>query len=442
MPMNRRLQYFFMMLFFTALFFSCDKDPSPIGLDLQPDEDKLGVFISDTTTLFAHSVLIDSIRTDETSISLLGSYYDPVFGSSTASIYTQIRLSTTSVNFGENPQLDSIVLWLDYTGDYYGDTTYPQMFRVYRLNESIYVDTDYYSNQYKELGDEIGNILTAPSPHDSITFEDQRLKAQLRIPLTTEFGESIINASPEDDLSSNDNFLEFLKGIYITSDKVQWGGAILNFDLPSPYSRLLIYYSNDEDDSLLYSFIISAANARFMHFEHYGYQNAGALFKQQVIDGNASLGNEQVYLQAMAGVKIKLEVPYLFDWVEENKIIINEALLVIDNMDPESDYKAPPSITLLKINDDGTSGYIPDQFEGANYFGGGYDDNSGEYSLRISRYFQQLLDGSIDNNGMYLIAAGASLMANRAVIVGSNPAAAGDNNMKIRLKLIYTKEKN
>jgi hypothetical protein len=316
------------------------------------------------------------------------------------------------------------------------------MFRVYRLNESIYVDTDYYSNQYKELGDEIGNILTAPSPTDSITLGSEKYKAQLRIPLSTEFGESILNASPEEDLSSNDSFLEFLKGIYITSDKILWGGAILNFDLPSPYSRMLIYYSNAEDDSLVYTFIISSANARFMHFEHYDYQNAGSMFKQQVIDGNASLGNEQVYLQAMAGVKIKLEIPYLFDWVEENKIVINEARLTITNKNRESDYEAPPTITLLKINDDGTTGYIPDQFEGANYFGGSYDGGSGEYSLRITRYFQQLLDGSMENHGMYIIAAGASLMANRAVIVGSNPDPAAGNDGRIRLKLIYTKVKN
>jgi len=49
-------------------------------------------------------------------------------------------------------------------------------------------------NQYKELGDEIGNILTAPSPTDSITLGSEKYKAQLRIPLSTEFGESILNA--------------------------------------------------------------------------------------------------------------------------------------------------------------------------------------------------------------------------------------------------------
>jgi len=108
MQMNRRL-FYFLLFFLSVVIFSCHKDPTRIGLELQPSEDQMNVYMSDTTTIIAHSMLYDSVRTDETSVTMLGSYFDPVFGSSTVSLYTQLMLSSTSVNFGDNPVLDSII---------------------------------------------------------------------------------------------------------------------------------------------------------------------------------------------------------------------------------------------------------------------------------------------------------------------------------------------
>ena len=383
---NRPLLYV-LMLIAPVLIFSCNKDPDRLGIDLQPDEDRLEVLVSDTTSIYAYSVLVDSIRTDETSVSMLGSYFDPVFGSSTSSIYTQVRLSTTSVKFDDNPVLDSIVLAFEYTGDYYGDTTYTQNYKVYRINDSINGDSLYYSNRNLSLAEELANVFMQPSPTDSITLDTLRYKAQMRIPLSEEFGQSILDAQ-EEDLSSNDAFLRFLKGVYVTSEMMPAGagGAICYFDLVSVNSQMTIYYYNDESDSLSYSFTISAGNARFMNFNHYNYDNAGSEFRAQVIEGDTSLGNQKLYLQAMAGVKIKYKFPYIKDWVKNNGIVINEAKQLINNLDPDSEFDAPGEIVILKKNDDGTSGFIPDQFEGVAYYGGQYNSSSDEYFLRISRY--------------------------------------------------------
>jgi len=438
MPKRRTILYI-LIFALPVLILSCNKDPERIGIGLQPDEDKLEVYTSDTTTLYGYSVFEDSIRTDETTVSLLGSYFDPVFGSSTASIYTQVRLSTTSVTFGENPVLDSIVLAFEYTGGYYGDTSYFQNFKVYRIiNDSIIGDSAYYSNQNLELGDELANINIAPSPTDSVMVDTLKYKAQLRIPLSEDFGNSILNAN-EDDLASNDAFLQFLRGVYVTSEKVLWGGAILYFDLVAVNSRMSIYYSNDESDSLSYNFTISSGNARFMNFEHYGYENAGADFKAQLLNGDTTLGQDKMYLQSMAGVKARFNFPYIKDWVKNGDIVINEARLTINNYYPDDDYYAPPPVLVVKkLNDDGTSAFIPDQFEGTAYYGGAYDAETGEYFFRISRYIQSILTGDEENYGMELVVSGGSLMPNRATIVGPNPNPAIDPSKSLRLKLIYT----
>ena len=104
-------------LFFTA----CEDDQNNVGLDIQPPGDRLNVFTTDTFSVYAYSKPVDSVRTDETSVSLLGSIHDPIFGTTTASLYTQFRLSETAVSFGDNPVLDSLVMTLDYKS-LYGDT--------------------------------------------------------------------------------------------------------------------------------------------------------------------------------------------------------------------------------------------------------------------------------------------------------------------------------
>lgn len=437
---NRPLLYI-LALIVPILIFSCNKDADRLGLGLQPDEDLLEVMVSDTLSIYAYSVLVDSVRTDNTALSMLGSYYDQVFGSSTASIYTQVRLSTTSIDFGDNPLLDSIILSLEYTGKYYGDTTYTQNFKVLRMTDSISSDTVYYSNQNKSLGEELANLSIIPSPTDSVLVDTLKYKAQLRIPLSEEFGQSLLDAD-ENDLSSNDNFLRFLNGIYITTEQMQLGGAIMYFDLVSVNSRMTTYYSNDEDDSLSYQFTISSGNARFMNFEHYNYENASSEFRAQVIEGDTSLGDQKLYLQAMAGVKIRFKFPYIKDWVKNSNIVVNEARLLISNYDPENELDAANEVLALKINDDGTTGFIPDQFEGASYYGGQYNSGTGDYFLRISRYFQYLLTDEAEDYGMELVVSGASLIPNRVVVNGPNPGQAIDPGKRFRLNLIYTGLKN
>ncbi len=438
--MLKRRTILYILIFSLPVFiFSCNKEPGRIGIGLQLDEDKLNVYVSDTTSVYAYSVRVDSVRTDETSLSMLGSYYDPVFGLSTSSIYTQVRLSTTSVSFGSNPVLDSIILALEYTGDYYGDITNKQNFKVYEISNSnsINVDSVYYSNQelkYEE--EEIGSVYVKPSPTDSVMMDTLKYKAQLRIPLSHEFGEDILNVG--DNLSSNDVFLKFLRGIYVTSEQILWGGAILNFDLVSANSKMTIYYSNDSVSSQSYPFTISADNARFMNFEH-DYENApDAAFKAQVIDGDTTLGDNILYIQAMAGVKVRFKFPYIKDWVKENNIAINEARLTFYDVYPNSTLAAPNELLVLKRNNDSTAGFIPDQLEGTTYYGGQYDAESGAYFFRISRYIQYLLSDDAEDYGLELVISGGSLMPYRAMLIGPNPDPGIDLSKRFKLNLIYT----
>lgn len=433
---TRRPEYLITGLLLVVLFFfsTCKKEPQELGLDLI-ENNPLDVEFSDTTSVVAYSQLEDSLRTDETSVVLLGNTFDPVFGKTTAIVFTQISLSSASPDFGTNPQCDSLVFSLQYTG-YYGDTTMPQTFRFYEITEQIYLDSSYYSNQqlaYDPVA--LENYTFTPHPTDSVLVDTTKYEPHLRFTMNPALGDIILSA-PESALDSNVSFREYFKGLAIVPDDVAaepGRGALLYFNFYANISRINLYYHNDEEDSLVYRLSLnSTSNARFVHFDHQGYQDASDIFRQQTILGDTALGQSQVYIQPMAGVKVKIEFPNLLNWVKENNIAVNEAQLIFYNHEPEGQYPAPSRLALYKLNDDGTLGFLIDQSEGDTYFDGRYSGN--RYRFRINRYIQQVFNGDESNNGLYLFPSSASINASRVVLNGSHSAAD-----KITLQLIYTK---
>lgn len=438
-----------LIFFLISLTTSCESDPAVIGIDLLPDEEKLTVLYSDTTTVLVHSVFADSIKTDETSRNLLGSYIDPVFGLNTISIATQVRLSSVSVDFGENPVLDSIVLSFEYTtipaslGSplvAYGDTTTVQTIKVFEINEDLVYDTAYYSNHNLSIKTtELASENVSFKPTDSIMVDTSLVKAQFRIRLSEEFGNSIINA-PEDALASVDGFLDFMKGLYIRPEPVSTGGAIVFFDLTVAASRLTLYYHNDEEEKTSYPFLINTLCARFMKFDH-DYSLGDPSFIEQ-LNGDTTLAADNFYLQTLGGVEARVSFPYINDWKKDQRIILNEAKLVFYNADTASGFSPPLELFFFVLNEDGSLGFLDEQFEGTRYFGGYYQKASGEYFFRITQKLQKIIDGDQNNTTFSLGVSGASLMPNRVVLNGFNPQNADQYNNRIRLKLIYTKLSN
>ena len=77
---------------------------------------------------------------------------------------------------------------------------------------------------------------------------------------------------------------------------VSSGGAIFSTNLLSTWSEMTLFYSNDEEDSLVYPFIISTYAAYFGEFRH-NYATAQPAFRSQVLEGDTSLGKNTIYLQ-------------------------------------------------------------------------------------------------------------------------------------------------
>ncbi len=437
-------------LFFTLLLvvlFSCNKDPYEIGFDLLPPTDTLNVRTTDTCTVEAFSVLIDSVRTDMTASLLFGSMLDPAFGKTTSSFYTHLRLSSEEVNFGDQPVLDSVVLVLFYNS-WYGDTTTRQNLKVYEIEEDLSFDSIRYSNQHLRTYPQLlANCDFYPQPTDSVVVGKDTLAPHLRINLSkfsNYLGNKILYA-PSDALSNNTAFTSFFKGLYVQSTPVNSGGALLSFAVTGATSKMILYFHDGKDpskDSLSYEIFINEACARFMHYDHNRYLDAGQDLKRQVLNRDTAWGAKNLFLQGLGGIRVKVKFPYMKNFGNGKIVAINDALLLLKNYETDTTYKPPSNLTMLRVDSAGRMGYLIDENEGAAYFGGSYNATLRTYFFRITRHMQKVIMNEYTTSfDLYMYVTNPlsnTFSPTRIILNGSHGALHGDQENRLRLQVTYT----
>jgi len=338
------------------------------------------------------------------------------------------------VDFGAGATLDSAILTLQYQG-MYGDTLSALSINVFEIITQMDKSTNYFSNTFLAHDPTpIASLNFIPNLKDSVfsLFDNKNKAPHLRINLGNTFGNKILAESGGTNLANNTNFTQFFKGFYITTtDSVQNStlpsgqGSIAYFNINSSLSTVTIYYN----DTSKYSFLMNAESVKYSRFNH---NYTGTDIEAQLLGG----GDTSVtYVQTLAGVKTKIEIPHIKSILNEGNVAVNQAKLIV-TIENNSDvtYAAVPTLTLVGINDDGTSVFLPDFFEGLNFFGGFLDQTEKTYTFNIPRHLHSMIYNSSDNNGMYLLATGQSISANRSVLgTQKNP------NAKLNLKIIYTK---
>lgn len=426
------------LLLIIFLLIACNKKPARVGLGIQPTNQELFVIFDNSSGLLTHSIREDSVRTDVNVIKtgMLGSMIDPVFGMTTSELFTQFRLSQNGHNFGDSPILDSMIISLSYSG-FYGDSMATQTLRVYELSDSMSAESAYYSNQsIADYGVEVGGLTFVPNIEDSVNVGGDMQAAQLRIPLTQEFGMKIIDADATV-FDENEKWLEFMKGFRITSEPAVAGGGIMHFDMFAANTELTIYYrTGSPQDTLSFTFLSNSNCARFTAFDHNDYAEASPELKAQILDGDTAAGANYFYLQSMGGVKAQFRLPDIQKFFEDGPVSINEAKLIMQVYDDGSDLAPPPQLGIAMVDEDGDYLTLPDADDGGTYYGGYLNDGGTQYYFRISRYVQQVLTGELPNYPLVMLITGASFRSNRVILHGPDSISNGD--MKMKLNITYT----
>tara|TARA_R110002049_G_scaffold198349_1_gene368357 strand:- start:3100 stop:4404 length:1305 start_codon:yes stop_codon:yes gene_type:complete len=424
----------------SAIFFlgvsthSCKKDGN-----LTPgfEENSANVRFSDTTLIVASTIKEDSILSNKTSKALIGVYTDSVFGTSTASYYTQISMIGSNLDFGDLADLvvDSIVLVLKYD-DYYG-TEDQQTFEVFEVTEAFDEEGAYYSKDTLSIDNmTIGSKTFTPSL-DSVLVGVNNQTAQLRIQLDNSFGQKLLDQSGTATYADNASFRDFFKGFHIRPTALTAAGlprgATCYFEPNSSTSGLYLYYTDNSGiipESKTYRFEINSSAQRFNNFSH---DYSGTLIEQAL--NNTIVDTSIAFVQSMSGVKTHFIMPDIQAIIADGqKKIINQAELVIPVVDGSyMDQGIAEKLLVVAADSSGLGIFIPDIFLDSDYYGGTYDEIAKEYKFNITRHVHQLINNNRKDYGMILLVSGSAIQASRVIIKKQ-----GNNLEGIKLNLTYS----
>jgi hypothetical protein len=414
------------VLFSLAYLLPSCEEPSFIGLEIQPGDDRFRVRTAEEISVSSSLLLRDSIPAIIQPRSLLGVLNDPLFGQTKASFLTQTGIQG-DVNFGNNPVAQALVLYLHYT-DVYGDPQIPQEFRVYELNQIIDHEFPYHSNL------DVTEMISGQPPLAVQTVTRAAGDTLITLNLDhSELGNRLLNA-PDTVMRSVSAFIGWFKGLYVTAQQTEGTGAVYGVNLNSLNSRMTLYFRNDDhpDSTLRFHYIINERANRVNLFEH---DHSEAVFHAQL--GQTTPDDDLFYVQGGSGVMSRLDFDDLHQWRDSMPVTINSARLylpVAENMTGSGTFTLPPRLAIFEKDADGQFRGIMDTALGDNYFGGTYNEETGEYQFNISRWTQGYILEQGKSNSIYIAVRNAAIIPHRAVLRGQNHPPGGP-----RLEITYTR---
>jgi len=386
------------LIIIVSLFSACKKNWNDLGSQLI-DQGDLIIISFDTLEIKTSIHTEDSLSSLNTATSYLGSIYETDFGLSNAAIYSEFRIPSSEVVFGEDAVADSMILSLKINS-YYGDTSSTLNINVHEMLEQISTsETDslgeestitFYSNQDFE----IDNISLATLAYTA----EPTSNTSINITLTNDLAQSFLDASSEN-FVDNTAFQEFFKGLYITCEQIGEGGVLYELDLLNELSKISLHYHNSVSDSLTYDFQINSNADKMTRWSHdYSSTNIEALLEEESID----IG----YIQGGAGLRTYLTLPSLAS-LKDSNYVIHKAELSIPYFFSENDslFSIPNKLGLAAVNSEGKLELLTEDqnVQGASYFDGNANELNQTYTFNIARYIHKVIaEGYTNKLALYV----------------------------------------
>ena len=225
------------LILLVVCLLSCS-EPSIIGLEVQPDSEKITIN-SNSSNLIDFNNESEESLINNASLNLLGELEDSYFLKNKASFITQILLPESNLTLEGNLTVDSVILSYNYS-DYYGDLDGFSSIEVRKIEQDVYSDSIYYSNDFSY--DDFAQLLNIAEDY-YISFDS--LNPIVRIKINNDIGQQIL-ALGNTILSNNNDFLDDFKGLFVSA---QAQNTILYLNPLATNSNFSIYYHNDLDST-------------------------------------------------------------------------------------------------------------------------------------------------------------------------------------------------
>lgn len=368
---------------------------------------------------------------------IVGSMEYDFVGSTEASIVTQVVPTLLNMDFGDNPVVDSVKMYLRFNGQY-GDTTKTIDLEVLEITESLSRDSNYFSSFKPVTGLKVGELLNyAPRPKSKVSNGSTEISPSVIIPLDNNYFQTSIadiadGSSAE--LAEFDSFIEYMKGFQIKA--VKGDGSMLYFNLSNSTSRIVVSYHNDLDTTeavLNFAQDKSSIPISFSIFSQ-DYSNAVSAVDNP---DSVSPGEMTTYVQAMGGLATVLKIPDVLTSLEKGWIV-NRAFIEIP-VQRGIMSGLPPSgaMEIRKMTSKGPSGTIRDFFFDSRQTGDGSlrlgDLRNNRYIFEITEHIFEVINSG-ENPNLAIVPVSKGTTATRTILKGGN-----DPLDPIKLIVYYTK---
>ncbi len=436
-------------LFGIVAFIACHEDPTTIGSEILGTETPNGI-LDDSQTIIAYSRKLAPVQSNRLPLYQMGVYKDPVYGKSTVSLLSQLKLELNDPKFGDDATVDSVFVYLpffntsttvDSVTTYKLDSIYGSSPINITISESKYFLRDldpesgfqksqpYYSNQgplfTSYLGEELASVEDfVPSATGYILREGEKdevkLAPGLRVKLPSDFfQEKIIDKQGSQELLNNNNFKNYLRGLYFQVNSPNSDGNLFMFDASKAFVNIhYTFVKEEEPDERIYkNFKLNLGDINVNTFENEPLPQ----FIQSNLDTPDTVnGEDNLYLRGgdgiisvvelfgpdvdNNGVADELELLRAKKWLinEANLIFyVNQDLMVGGNNEPNRImiYDLKNSNVLVDYLMDPTNG-LPAAKAMSNHLGPlerGSDGNGKYYKLKITNHISNLINKDSTN---------------------------------------------
>lgn len=306
------------MILVASLAFSCSENASEIGIDFF-DEGELEVVYVDTLSLRASTVLVDSLVTSTPTRLIVGYHEDTDLGKITVKSYFQV-VPPTIGELNNQLRYSRMTLVMNYDKYSYYDTTGNTTLLVHRLTEELQNTKLYTNTAFQYNTTPLGQLTFSPRPNRT---ENPFIEIPLSNTLGNEFFDLILNKS--NTITIQESFLTYFKGLVVVPS-TNVSGPMLGF---TTTPTLKVYYYDESVTPVVEkSFDFTTGQIRFVgtYIDRSGTPLSSLSAQNPVV--NSSLTNDRVYMQAMYGVRTRIEIPYLKNLLLDNsKILLSDAIL-------------------------------------------------------------------------------------------------------------------
>lgn len=317
---------------------SACSDPSNIGLDLDPNNNQIGVFFTEIP-LSASMVLLDSFNTTNQGSFVVGGETSPFFGKTEGIGFSRLAINVSAPLPKQDAILDSIKFNFQVESATGKDFSKLKSLKVHLLTEGIQ-DTSYYS--FDRLAFDPNTI--AENSFDFSARKDTLVSMKMKEEFAISIFKEMKNGDAFKDLFS---FRRLIKGIAITGNPEEEVSLSVRVGNTTGIS---VYY-HYKGDTVPTVYPISTAQSR--HFNYVKNDRQGSQTEIIVQPGTSYNTGDKVGSKSGVGLVLKIDTSPIAAFLDTIKnVTFNEITFHIGPLETTSADNSPPSFMVMNFTNE------------------------------------------------------------------------------------------